>query len=184
MSFGKSRSAILCLFVISYCSAGWCGKIVYPWNATTAIVKAGESFDVWFDADAGQTVTNVTLRGPYHSETPVMGTPVTGSWVYDQTSGNSYDTRITVTVPSTANADRYDLVLDTTTGQEVSRSAVKVIRKYKANYKILHISDTHLRGAPHTLGYLDGLLEKRLTAIVDMANIIDPELVFLTGDNL
>ena len=157
------------------------GKIIYPWNATTAIVKAGESFEVWFDADPGQTVTSVELSGPYNTVYPSMGSPVTGSWVYDTDSGNTYNTLITVTVPSDAPADRYDLLLNTSYGQAISVRAVKVVKEYKANYSVLHISDTHLKGGASENNWL---LEKRLTAVVNMSNIIDPEMVFVTGDNL
>ena len=97
-------------------STGWCGKIVYPWRATTAIVKSGGSFEVWFVAEPGQIVNSVELRAPYNTVIPTMNPPVTGAWVYDKISGNTYNRTITVTVPATAPADRYDLVLNTSTG--------------------------------------------------------------------
>jgi len=171
-------STILLLLLLSGPSS-WAGDIVYPWRATTALVKAGDSFDVWFDADNGQSVNSVELRGPYHKITAAIKV-VTGSWVYDETSGNKYDTRITATVPAGAPADRYDLVLLTSTKEEKSPAAVKVVKKFKTNYYVLHISDAHrFQG-----GYDDIVTLKKVSTIVEIANIIDPEVVFETGDNL
>ncbi len=152
------------------------GKIIYPFNATTAIVKAGESFEVWFDADPGQIVNSVGLHGPYNTVSTSMGTPVTGSWVYDTVSGNTYDTQVTVTVPSTAPADRYDVILNTSYGQAISRRAVKVIKEYETDYSILHISDSHLSGGTSAASLL------KISQIAKVANILGPEMVFITGD--
>ncbi len=157
----------------------WAGKIIYPWRATTAIVKAGENFDIWFEADEGQNVRSVELQGPYNNintEVEVM----TGDWVYDQMSGNKYNTRITVTVPVDAPADRYDIVLNTSTQQEKSAAAVKVITTFKTNYYILHFSDTHtFKDSDDSLWSLN-----KISAFADIANIIDPPIVIVTGDNL
>jgi len=157
-----------------------CGKIIYPFNATTAIVKAGETFEVWFDADPGQVVNSVELHGPYNTVFPSMDPPDTTPWVYDAVSGNMCNTLITVTVPANAPADRYDLLLNTSYGQAISQSAVKVIKEYKSDYTIVHFSDHHLLGGA---GTNDWLREKRNSAIVNMANIIGPEMVFVAGDN-
>jgi len=53
-----------------------------------------------------------------------------------------------------------------------------VIREYKARYYILHFSDIHAfqHGYETTLA--------RLSTVVGIANIINPEMVFNTGDNL
>ena len=172
------------LLIISFSNSAWCGKIIYPWNATTAIVKAGESFAVLFDADPDQIPEAVVLNGPYNSVPLTSFTYETGSWIYDDESGYSYNTRISVTVPSHTPAERYDLVLKTSAGDEVSSSAVKVIREYKLDYTIFHISDTHI--CDESYRNPDGVPGRLalLSALVDMANIIGPELVFLTGDNV
>ncbi len=153
------------------------GTIVYPWNAVTSIVKAGESFEVWFDAEPGQTVQAAVLRGPYNTVhiSPIIAQ--TGSWTYDPVSENTYNTRLTVTVPPGVPADRYDLVVHTSHGQALSARAVKVIKEYKTTYKIFHISDSHLgqRGT-------DVLVPNKHTALVKTANIIHPDFVFNTGD--
>ena len=36
------------LFLALFISSAWAGKIVRPWRACSEIVKAGQSFDVWF----------------------------------------------------------------------------------------------------------------------------------------
>jgi hypothetical protein len=180
MKSNKATSIFRCLLVISFCSVGFCGKIIYPWNATTAIVKAGENFTVWFDADAGQTVTSVVLRGPYNSINIPSVTKKTGSWTYDEISGNTYNTQITFSVPANTPEDRYDILLNTTCGQNVSESAVRVVKDFKTNYTIFHISDTHLCQGTNINGLPERLF--KISAVVDIANIINPEFVFITGD--
>ena len=155
----------------------WAGKIINPWRTTTAIVKSGESFEVWFEADPGQTIDAVTLQGPYNK---VAATPkvTTGSWLYDQTSSSTYNTRINITVPADVPADRYDLILHTSGGTTGSPKSVKVVRDFKSDYYILHLSDTH----SFQNGY--EATQEKTSTIVDIANIIGPEIVFETGDNL
>ncbi|HML76673.1 MAG TPA: hypothetical protein PKB02_19435, partial [Anaerohalosphaeraceae bacterium] len=121
----KTLFALIYFFLIGFCSTGFCGKIIYPWNAATAIVKAGENVTVWFNADDGQTVTSAKLRGPCNTVSIPSVARQTGSWQYDEISGNRYNTRIAVTVPADAPQERYDLILNTTAGQEISHGAVK-----------------------------------------------------------
>ncbi|MBV5313707.1 MAG: metallophosphoesterase [Prolixibacteraceae bacterium] len=171
------KSAALLFLLISFNITAFCGRIIYPWRATTAIVKSGESFEVWFNADPGQTVSSAQLNGPYNT----IVAPIkinTGNWIYDVTSQNTYNTKITVKVPKSAPADRYDIVLNTSTGMVESQAGVKVIKEYKSNYYILHFSDIHA----FQNGYATTL--NRLSNIINIANIINPEIVFNTGDNL
>ncbi|MCU0857451.1 MAG: NBR1-Ig-like domain-containing protein [Pontiellaceae bacterium] len=179
IQFTRTAIGLWIVFLCGLGNTGWCGRIIRPWRATTSIVKAGESFDVWFIADAGQTVTNVVLNGPYNTVNPTMAAPATGTWVYDPISTNTYNTRITVTVPSNAPADRYDLVLQTSAGDVTSDAAAKVIREYKDEYYILHMSDVHRWQG----GYDPTQLMRKVSAIIDIANIIDPEMIIETGDN-
>lgn len=155
----------------------WSANIVYPWRATTAIVKAGETFEVWLNGDAGQKVYSVDLQGPYNEVSTNIRIH-SGTRVYDEISGNSYNTTITVKVPASAPADRYDIVLKTSHGNVVSTGGVKVIKKFQPVFYVLHFSDVHAfqRGSETVL--------QRLSTIVNIANIIHPELVFNTGDNL
>jgi len=166
---------ILIVFFIGLAAAA--GKIVYPWNAVTSIVKAGETFEVWFDAEPGQVVQSVVLRGPYNTVQISSIIAQTGSWTYDPVSENTYNTHITVAVPPGTPADRYDLIVNTSHGQALSNRAVQVIKEYKTTYKIFHISDSHLgqRGT-------EVLVPNKHTALVKTANIINPDFVFNTGD--
>ena len=171
------KKIVVIFLLFSFAGFGWCGNIVYPWRATTAIVKSGETFEVWLNTDAGQKISSVILIGPYNTVSTKYKIEI-GSWVYDLTSQNTYNTKITVKVPRTAPADRYDIVLNTSIGQVVSPAGVKVVKEYKSSYYILHFSDIHAfqKGYETTLN--------RLTTIIDIANIINPEIVFNTGDNL
>ncbi|MBM4152976.1 MAG: PASTA domain-containing protein, partial [Kiritimatiellaceae bacterium] len=167
------------VLISSLWSTGWSAKIVYPWRATTAIVKAGETFDVLFIADSGQTINSVQLEGPYNTEKPSIS-QVSGSWVYDKVSGNTYNRKITVTVPASAPEDRYNLVVKTSTGDVISKSAVKVVKQYQSSYYIVHMSDgdRYLRGvnATNTM--------KKVSAILNYASIMDAQMVIETGDLL
>jgi len=166
------------LFVaIAVSTVSWSQKIVYPWRAAAAIVKSGESFEVWFNGDTGQKVQSVMLKGPYNTITTKHSIQ-TGNWIYDCTSLNTFNTKITVKVPQTAQADRYDIVVNTSTGPTTSLAGVKVIKEFKDSYYILHFSDIHA----FQNGYKTTL--NRLSTVVDIANIINPEIVFNTGDNL
>lgn len=184
MAYKKLFPIIVLIIIFCFPDIGWCGKIIYPWNATTAIVKSGESFTIWFDADKDQTVENIKLQGPYNSVSLVSFTTQKGFWLYDDMSGKMYNTQITVHIPANTPEELYDLILNTSAAQEISQSSVKVIRKYKSEYTIFHISDTHIckasgrqpDGTPKGLRYL--------SVLVNIANIIGPEIVFITGDNV
>ncbi|MCX6309412.1 MAG: hypothetical protein NTY32_11475, partial [Bacteroidia bacterium] len=173
------KIATLSLFLIFFTSIVFGGKIVYPWRATTAIVKSGETFEVWFNADAGQTVNGIELQSKYLNVTPTISTTVNQTWVYDQWSSNTCNLKLTITVPANTPADRYNLVLKTSTGDETSLAAVKVIKEYKTSFYVFHISDAH-----RWQGSYDGIaILKNVAATIDIANIINPEMVFETGDN-
>jgi predicted MPP superfamily phosphohydrolase len=171
------KFAVILLLLISFNIKAFCGKIVYPWRATTAIVKGGESFEIWFKADAGQTVGSVLLKGPHNTVAAPMKI-ITGSWVYDVTSENRYNTKIIVKVPKPTPAERYDIVLKTSHGLVESKAGVKVIKTYQSSYYILHFSDIHAFQNGYETTF------DRLSNIIDIANIIHPEIIFNTGDNL
>jgi predicted phosphodiesterase len=173
----KIVTLLILLLCFQFPETTWSQSIVYPWRAAAAIVRSGESFEVWFNANAGQTVQSVSLKGPYNS-VATKHSIQTGSWIYDCTSLNTYNTKITVTVPQTAPAERYDIIVNTSSGPVTSLAGVKVIKEYKDSYYILHFSDIHA----FQNGYKTTL--NRLSTVVDIANIINPEMVFNTGDNL
>ncbi len=157
----------------------WSQNIVYPWRATTAIVKGGQTFEVWFNAASGQTVSSIQLKSPYITVSTTIST-VNGDWTYDPLSGNKYNRKITVTVPASAPADRYDLVLVTSSGNVTSFGGVKVVTEFKTDYYVMHWSDGHLFQG----GYDTNVLLKRKDMMIDIANIIDAEIIIETGDNI
>lgn len=176
----KEKTFVFLVFMLIFnFSIAWCGNIVYPWRSTTAIVKSGEAFEVWFNADGGQSVNSVKLKGPYN-EVSVTMSIVKGNWTYDPLSGNTCNHKITVTVPAGTPADRYDLVLTTTTGDVISYGGVKVVTRFKDEYYIMHISDGHL----FQNGYNTDVLLAKKSTMIDIANIIDAQIIIETGDNM
>jgi hypothetical protein len=170
---------IILALTLGILTNSWSQNIVYPWRATTAIIKGGQTFEVWFNAANGQTVSSIQLKSPYITVNTTMST-VNGDWTYDPLSGNKYNRKITVTVPVTAPADRYDLVLITSSGNVTSFGGVKVIKEFKSDYYVMHWSDGHL----YQGGYDTNVLLKRKDMMIDIANIIDAEIIIETGDNL
>lgn len=154
-------------------------NIVRPWRSTTEIVKAGESFEAWFNADAGQSIDGIELRGPFNTvecEYSVMS----GEWEYDPLSKNTYNKQITILVPSDTPAERYDLVLQTSAGEKISHGGVKVVKDFQESYYVMHISDGHI----FQNGYDPLTLLGRKTEMIKMANIIGCEIIIETGDNM
>jgi hypothetical protein len=94
------------LFLLCLCLNAFSGNIIFPWRATTAIVKSGETFEVWLNADEGQTVNSVQLVGPYNVVVATFKIKK-GNWVYDVTSGNTYNTHIKVHVPVSCPAEYF-----------------------------------------------------------------------------
>jgi len=179
MNYKKIIPFLTLILTIGFSNSVWSSKIVYPWRSTTAIVKSGETFEVWFDADNGQTVSAVELIGPYNTVVATYSI-VLGDWEYDPLSKNKYNALLTVTVPASAPADRYDLVLKTSKGDVISSGAVKVVKQFKNDYYIMHFSDGHF----YQPNYDTPTMMARKSAMIDIANIIDCELIIETGDNM
>ncbi len=175
----RKTGFMILLFLTFFATNNWCAQIIYPWRATTAIVKVGESFEVWFDGDSGQTINSVILEGPYNSVISSFSVE-NGNWEYDGWSGNTYNTRITVTVPADAPADKYNLILNTSAGTKSSLASVKVIKDYKSTFYLMHFSDPHRWEASKNT---EGILYKDQTVVIDIANIIAPEIFIETGDS-
>jgi hypothetical protein len=175
----KMKQLLLSVFLFSISYIAFAGNIVYPWRATTAILKDGENFEVWYNASAGQTVNSIQLKSDYLTINTSMST-LTGNWTYDPVSGNTYNNKITVTVPAGTPADRYDLLLNTSTGVETSYGGVKVVKDFKQEYYVVHISDGHL----YQSGYDSDVILQRKSLIVQMSNIMDAEILIETGDNM
>ncbi len=184
MNYKNIITSLTLLLTLGFSTSGLSAQIIYPWNATTAIVKTGESFTILFDADNNEKLGSISLKGPYNTVAIPTFTLEKGSWIYDEASGEKYNTKILVTIPIGTPLERYDLIIATSNGSVTSLKSVKVIREYKTDYSIFHISDTHIadesiraeNGVPRRLFYL--------STLVDISNIIGAEMVFITGDNV
>ena len=87
-------SLSLCLSLITFSA-----NIVYPWRATTAIVKAGQQFEIWLNADANQTVNTIKFKSEFIEITGTDMNITTGNWIFDPVSGNKYNQKISIKVP-------------------------------------------------------------------------------------
>lgn len=155
------------------------GRVVYPWRATTAIVRQGDEFEIWFDAVEGQKIESIELKSSFLSVSVKYKEGI-GEWVYDEISKNTFNTKIKVSVPKSTAADRYALHIKTSAGEVVSGGAVKVIHEFQNEYYVLQFSDVH-----RWQGNYDGMhLLSKVSEILKISNIIDPEIVFETGDNM
>jgi hypothetical protein len=172
-------TGIMFLLIASLSFSGWCQQIVKPWRSSTEIVKAGDTFEIWFNANSGQNVNDIELIGPYNKVIPTF-TVLNQTWIYDQWSESTCNQKITVTVPVNTPADRYGLVLKTSQGDVTSLASVKIIKEYKKKFYVLHISDVHRWQTRNPEGNFS---IPEISAVIDVANIIDPEMVIETGDN-
>ncbi len=177
----RTNRFLVFLLLMLLSTASWGQRIIYPYRSTTAIVLSGSTFEVWLSTTAGQTVNSISLRGLYNNVDVTFTTASTDTWVYDQFSGKTCNQKLIVTVPANTPADKYDLLVNTSTGTLTSLRSVKVIKEYKSSYFVFHISDGHRWESITTRDSLTSLREQN--AILSVANIIDPEILIETGDN-
>lgn len=163
------------------------GAIVHPWRAAPTIVHRGEAFPILFHAEPGERITGVTLVSRHQRIEIPAGNVASrrGDFPFDPVLDARCTLRATVTVPAGSPADLYDLVVRTNRREVTSKHAVNVIREYRKRFTIVHISDTHIArnwvGDLKT-GYPPGL--EHLAGIVAVSNIIAPDFVAVTGDNI
>jgi uncharacterized protein YjdB len=175
----KKTFTVLLLLSIFTSTSSWCGKIIYPWRATSAIVQTGNTVDIWFIADEGETINSVQLKAAYHSIN-VNYTIQEGTWEYDKNSGNTYNRIITVTVPANAPADRYDIIVNTSKGNIVSTGAVKAVKDFKSEYYIIHMSDAH-----RWQGDYDGYhIHRKISEVIKIGNLLDVDVFIESGDQM
>jgi hypothetical protein len=175
----KKTFTVLFLLSIFTSTTSWCGKIIYPWRATSSIVQTGNNADIWFIAEEGETIHSIQLKAPYHSIN-VNYTIEEGTWEYDRNSGNTYNRRITVTVPANAPADRYDVIVNTSKGDVVSTGAIKVVKDFKSEYYIIHMSDAHRWQS----GYDGYLIHRKVSEVIKIGNLLDVDVFIESGDQM
>ena len=54
---------VMLIALLTLSANAFSANIVRPWRSTTEIVQPGETFEVWFNAVAGQTINQVQLEG-------------------------------------------------------------------------------------------------------------------------
>jgi hypothetical protein len=174
------KQFFLSVLFLSFSFIAFAANIVYPWRATTAIVKSGDSFEIWFNADANQTVNSIQFKSEFLTIAGANQIIINGNWTFDPVSGNKYNQKISVKLPENTPADRYDLILNTSTGNVISYGGVKVVKEFKTEYYVTHISDGHL----YQGGYDSDVILQRKSLIVQMSNLMDAEILIETGDNM
>ncbi len=183
--FGTSQISIL-TFVFCFTifqTAFSQNKIIFPWRAAPHIVKQGNTFELLLKHDGSVPIDSVILNGPYTRAVCEITSSTAGNFVYDQFTQEAANLKIRVAVPDGTPEDMYDLFVYAGDQESVSKRSLKVVRTFKPEYTLLHISDTHVsRNWTGTSdnGHAEELI--LMDKLVEVINIIGPDLVINTGD--
>lgn len=166
--------------ILAYSSCIEAGSIVYPYNAAKEFIKSGEAGMIYYQKSAGEQIDPITLVGPYNRVKVSILKDSSGAFEYDPLTHATYSSRITITVPSDAPMELYDLAIAGSDGTIISAKAVKVVKLYKNRYTFAHITDTHI-----SYSWINGYPEELLCDehVIKALNIIGPEFVICTGDD-
>jgi predicted MPP superfamily phosphohydrolase len=174
---------LLFLFIVLGCFPVKANRILYPWRACPAIVPIGQTIDILYDNTAGMPVDSVILAGPYNRVILPVDTVRTGWFEYDTFTKAAVNNRIRVTIPEGTPEELYDLIVKSGDETNVSRRSVKALKVWRNPHRFIHISDPHISrqwtGSPDN-GYAKEL--ELLDRFIEVANIIHPEYVIVTGD--
>lgn len=161
------------------------GNIIYPWRATSAIVKAGDGFCIWYNNVTNAMIDSVRLLGPFHNVALDIDSISVARFEFDSYTLASVNNRIWVHVPRSAPAELYDLAIHGGIETDVSYSSVQVLAQYNPSHCFIHISDLHVsrqwQGSAEN-GYAKEL--ELLDSFIKVANIIAPDFIIITGDNI
>jgi len=159
------------------------GRIVYPWRAVSAIIKAGDPLQIWYHNPQNSAIDSVCLKGPFNRITLLPDSVRTGIYEFDTYTHASVNNIISVRIPPSAPQELYDVQVYSGGQHVVSEKSVQVVRAFKAAHRFIHISDPHVSRqwvGTATDGYAKEL--ELLNAFIQVANIIDPDFVIITGD--
>ena len=173
------------LIGISIVTQAYAGNIIYPWRAASAIVKKGHGFDILYHNINSAVIDSVILEGPYHRIILRIDSVSTGRFEYDSYTHQSTNNRIWVSVPESSPEDMYDLMVKSGGETHISSHSVKVISEYKSRHKFIHITDLHI--SRQWIGEAENGYAKELELLdnfIKVANIINPDFVIITGDNI
>ncbi len=159
------------------------GSIVYPFRAAPAIAKAGSGFNILYNNRSASIIDSVILRGAYWDVRLALDSVQAGRFEYDTFTRMYTNNRLHVVVPSGTAEDMYDLLVYAGKEVHVSQRSVKVVKSFSTTHSFIHISDTHV--SRNWLGSAeDGYAQEieLMDRFVDVANIIAPDFVVVTGD--
>ncbi len=160
------------------------GGISYPFRAAPVIAQAGSAgFHILYNNRMAQTVDSVILKGDYWQVRLVLDSVQTGRFEYDTFTHFYTNTKLWVSVPADSPEDLYDLLVYAGGEVHLSKRSVKVVKSFSSKHAFIHISDPHVSrnwvGTPKD-GYAQEI--ELLDRFVDVANIIAPDFVIVTGD--
>lgn len=138
------------------------GKIYYPSSGVPSIVDAGKHVTIECDAKEDVSGWQASLDLPESSHIPLSVVPKyigENQWL------------LTVVIPRETREELYDLSVKSTAGQHIQHRSVKVVSRYKTDF---------------TFVVMDSIEEdyEMLRRIIDKLNILKPEFVLFTGDNI
>ncbi len=138
------------------------GKIFYPSSGVPAIIEAGKSVTIECDAKNDVSDWKTSLMLPDSFSISLDSRP-------KYIGENQW--RLTMTIPAEVRDGLYDLCLTSTAGRHVQHRAIKVVRRFKADFSFV---------------VMDSIEEdyKTLRKIIDRLNQVKPEFVLFTGDNV
>ena len=181
----KTLFLIVVLLVLKTPIISIAGNIVYPWNATTAIVEWEDNLTILFDNIYFQMIDSIELVGPFNRLSLSADSVEIGKFEFDNYTKSSVNNRILVKIPKSTPQELYDLFVHC--GGEVSSSpkSVKVVKQLNRIHSFIHISDLHM--TRQWVGSAENGYAKELElfdSFVKVANIISPDFIIVTGDNI
>ncbi len=125
------------------------------------------------------------LEGPFNRVILRIDSVNIGRFEFDTYTHKSTNNRIWVHVPDSSPEEMYDLVVKSGGETHVSLQSVKVVHEFNSRHNFIHITDLHVSRqwvGPAENGYAKEL--ELLDNFIKVANIINPDFVIITGDNI
>jgi predicted MPP superfamily phosphohydrolase len=149
------------------------------------MVKKGHGFEILFNNFSSAVIDTVILEGPYNRVILRIDSVNTGRFEYDSYTHNSTNNRIWVSVPESSPEEMYDLIVKSNGEKYVSLHSVKVVNDFNTRHKFIHITDLHI--SRQWVGKAEDGYAKELELLdnfIEVANIINPDFIIITGDNI
>lgn len=179
----KTQLLLIIIFFTLLPVFSFAGNIVYPWRAAPIFAKSGTSFEILFNNITYSEIDSVALVGPYNRVALTIDSVYVGNFEYDTFTRISVNNKIRVYVPLSVPEDLYNLIVYSGIETNISRKSVKILRELVPSHSFIHISDLHIsrqwEGSAED-GYAKEL--ELLDRFVEVANIIAPDFVIVTGD--